>query len=64
MAVMFLDRVGRKRLQLLGFAGEAVIFAIMAIAFAQLKEVKAVFVLLYAVRTHTGAHARSVVGYD
>lgn len=46
-AIIFLDRVGRKRLQLIGFAGEAVIFAIMAISYTQLKELEGLFVIMY-----------------
>lgn len=30
LAVIFIDRIGRKRLQLFGFAGEAIIFGYMA----------------------------------
>lgn len=45
-SIIFLDRVGRKRLQLIGFAGEAVIFAIMAISYTQLKELEGLFVVM------------------
>jgi len=47
-AVIFIDRIGRKRLQLLGFIGEAVIFTIMAIFYSQLKNVNGLFIVLYA----------------
>ena len=46
--VIFLDRIGRKRLQMIGFTGEAIIFAIMAIFYRQLKGLSGLFVFLYA----------------
>lgn len=46
--VIFMERIGRKRLQMSGFAGQAVIFAIMAIFYKELKGLTGLFVLLYA----------------
>ncbi|EWM23885.1 hypothetical protein Naga_100161g5 [Nannochloropsis gaditana] len=48
LAVIFLDRIGRKRLQLIGFGGEAIIFAAMAIFQQQFKGLPALFVFMYA----------------
>jgi PHS family inorganic phosphate transporter-like MFS transporter len=48
LAVIFLDRIGRKRLQLVGFGGEAIIFAAMAIFQQQFKGLPALFVFMYA----------------
>jgi len=48
LAVIFLDRIGRKRLQLIGFAGEAVIFCAMAIFQQQFKTLPVLFVFMYA----------------
>ena len=48
LAVIFMDRIGRKRLQLLGFAGEGIIFCAMAIFQQQFKGLPALFVFMYA----------------
>ncbi|GAB5033602.1 inorganic phosphate [Nannochloropsis oceanica] len=48
LAVIFLDRIGRKRLQLIGFAGEAIIFCLMAVLFRQFQGLPALFVFMYA----------------
>lgn len=46
--VMFIDKVGKKRLQLFGFMGEGLVFAFMAIYQSKLKQVPAAFLFLYA----------------
>lgn len=48
LAVIFMERIGMKRLQLIGFAGEGVIFLAMAIFQEQFKGLPALFVVMYA----------------
>ncbi len=47
LAVLLIDRIGRKHLQLFGFAGEAVIFGYMAVNQQQLKRTPVAFVFMY-----------------
>ena len=46
LAVIFLDRIGRKNLQMIGFAGEALVFMLMAIFHQQFKGLPALFVIM------------------
>jgi len=48
LAILFIDRIGKKRLQLLGFFGEGVTFAVMAVFHARLKQTPVVFLVMYA----------------
>jgi PHS family inorganic phosphate transporter-like MFS transporter len=46
--VLFMESIGRKRLQMIGFTGEMIIFAIMAIFYKELKGLSGLFIFLYA----------------
>ena len=48
LAVLFIDCIGKKRLQLIGFFGEGVIFAVMAVFHSRLKRMPQVFLVMYA----------------
>jgi len=48
LAVIFIDRIGKKRLQLIGFFGEGLIFGFMAAYQSPLKQAPVVFLLMYA----------------
>lgn len=48
LAVIFIDRIGKKRLQLIGFFGEGVIFGFMAVYHRQLKRTPVLFLIMYA----------------
>ena len=48
MAVYYINRIGKKNLQLLGFAATAIIFSIMAIFQDQLANIGRLYIMLYA----------------
>jgi PHS family inorganic phosphate transporter-like MFS transporter len=48
LAVIFMEKIGMKNLQLIGFAGEGIIFLAMAIFQQQFKGLPALFVVMYA----------------
>jgi len=48
IGMLLIDKMGRKRMQCFGFTGEAIVFIIMAIFFQKLKDIKVLFIFLYA----------------
>lgn len=47
LSVAFIDRIGRKRLQLIGFLMLTLLYTILAAAFDQLKSMPALLLIVY-----------------
>lgn len=47
VSILCIDKVGRKNIQLIGFAMLAILFGIMAAAYKQLKELEVLFFIIY-----------------